>query len=444
MNPMSPMSPVSGAVTRPRAAGSSGGSRTPAGRLHPLAVAVGCGVAALPLLRPAGPGNTAVADAFLLVSIGLMLLAAGRGVLRPASPYAGGVLLLMLGGALAATLADAPLGSAVVLAQDLLLLLWATAITCGAQDPAVLSAAVTTWARLAPAYALVGVLAYLVGVAPLSGVTSADGARASYTFGDPNYAGNYLVLSLFVVAAARRPRSGPLRAASMLVMLVAIAFTGSNGAAATLVVGGLTVLVVRSYRRYGVQLAALTIAGAAMLGVALVGVVLPHVDLQPVRDAAAGSVPLLRDSVGRTGSTSERATINAEGYRLYLDGQATGYGPAQTKASLAAAQAPYVKEAHNDYLATLLERGVVGCAGLLLLGAAAVRRCTVLVTHPGATGLADILPRPWLLVAGLPVMALAGGFYEVLHFRHLWTWLGIVAAVSLRSEAEARHRRGRP
>lgn len=436
------MSPAQTATTS--AAAPAAATRTPAGRLNPLAVAVGVGVATLPLLRPAGPGNTAVVDLFLLISIGLMLLGMARGVLTPSSPYAAGVLVLMLGGALAATIADAPLGSAVVLAQDLLLLLWATALSCGAQDLRVLSAAVTTWARVAPAYALVGVLAYVGGVAPLSGVTDADGARASYTFGDPNYAGNYLVLSLFVVAAARRPRAGVLRAASMGVILLAIAFTGSNGAAATLLVGGLAVLVVRSYRRHGPALAVLTIAGSAMIGVALVGVLLPHVDLQPVRDQAAGSVPLLRDSVGRTGSTSERATINAEGYRLYLDGQATGYGPAQTKASLAANQAPYVKEAHNDYLATLLERGVVGCLGLLLVGAAAVRRCTVLVLHPAPTVLADILPRPWLLVAGLPVMALAAGFYEVLHFRHLWTWLGIVAAVSLRVHAEALHRRNQP
>jgi len=28
-------------------------------------------------------------------------------------------------------------------------------------------------------------------------------------------------------------------------------------------------------------------------------------------------------------------------------------------------------------------------------------------------------------------MVTAAGFYEVLHFRHLWTWLGLVAALVL-------------
>ena len=84
----------------------------------------------------------------------------------------------------------------------------------------------------------------------------------------------------------------------------------------------------------------------------------PRVDLTSVRVAAAESVPLLRDSVGRSdGSASERQALLSEGTRLWFSGQGTGYGPARTKATLLAFQAPYVKEAHNDYLATLLERG---------------------------------------------------------------------------------------
>jgi len=35
-------------------------------------------------------------------------------------------------------------------------------------------------------------------------------------------------------------------------------------------------------------------------------------------------------------------------------------------------------------------------------------------------------------------MATAAGFYEVLHFRHLWTWLGIVAALVLAMQDHAK------
>jgi hypothetical protein len=35
-------------------------------------------------------------------------------------------------------------------------------------------------------------------------------------------------------------------------------------------------------------------------------------------------------------------------------------------------------------------------------------------------------------------MATAAGFYEVLHFRHMWTWLGLVAALVLAMQDEQR------
>ena len=57
-------------------------------------------------------------------------------------------------------------------------------------------------------YSGVVLVAYLIGFSPLTGVTAQDGVRASYTFGDPNLAGNYLVTSLFMMAACQRPRGG--------------------------------------------------------------------------------------------------------------------------------------------------------------------------------------------------------------------------------------------
>ena len=54
---------------------------------------------------------------------------------------------------------------------------------------------------MAVVYSAVAIVAYLIGFAPLSGVTAKDGVRASYTFVDPNLAGNSLVTSLFVMMA---------------------------------------------------------------------------------------------------------------------------------------------------------------------------------------------------------------------------------------------------
>jgi hypothetical protein len=42
------------------------------------------------------------------------------------------------------------------------------------------------------------------------------------------------------------------------------------------------------------------------------------------------------------------------------------------------------------------------------------------------------LPRPAALVAALVAMALAGAYYEVLHFRFVWLLLALMAAVGAR------------
>lgn len=390
-------------------------------------------VSLLPFLRPAGPGNTAAADLFMGAAIVAALLWVTYERLPVSLPYAVGVAGLVLGGALAATVNGAAPGVVLVLLQDVLLLAWAVTLALGRHDRRVTAAAVGAWSWTAPVYSGVMVGAYLLGLDAVSGVSAVDGVRASYTFGDPNLAASYLVMSLLVMAAARRPRSPALRRLGYALVLTAIFFTGSNGALLTLLVVGAVVGGVGLYRFGGGGAAGLARLGVtAVLGLVLVGVVPQHVDLDGIRAEAVGSVPLLRDSVGRTtSSTSARSTIVEEGFALFLRGDAVGYGPGQTKEALRATQAPYVKEAHNDYLATLVERGIVGGLGLLALAGAVALRCLRLGTGRLPDAYASIVPRAWLLAVGAPVMAVSAGLYEVLHFRHLWTWLGIVAALVL-------------
>jgi O-antigen ligase len=336
----------------------------------------------------------------------------------------------VLGGALAAAVSSAPVGSALVIVQDLLLLAWCAVLALGRHNPAIIGVTTRAWCLTAAIYSGVMVFAYLLGINAVAGVSAKDGVRAAYTFGDPNLAGNYLVVSLFMMAACKRPRSPGIRRVGYVLVLTAIVFTGSNGAMLTLLIGSTLAFALTRYRRYGARDGVTALAVSALLGVVIVGVVIPRVDLDQLREHASGSIPLLRDSVGRSGSsTGERTTIVSEGAKLYLQGDATGYGPARTKATLRSTQAPYVKEAHNDYLATLLERGFVGAVGLLLLGIAILVRCGRLAFGTLPTAYAEAVPRAWLLAVIGPVVAGAASFYEVLHFRHLWTWLGIVAAL---------------
>jgi hypothetical protein len=404
-----------------------------------VASMMGLTVCLLPFLVPAGPGNTALADVGISLCIALAVLWSVREQLTVKLPYLAGIAGLLLGGGFAASAAAAPIGVALVLAQDVLLLAWAAALALGRHNPAIVAAVTRAWSRTAPLYSGVMVCAYLLGLNALSGVSAENGVRAAYTFGDPNLAGNYLVVSLFIMAACKHPRSPGVRRIGYAVVLIAIGFTGSNGAMLTLLVGLMLSLAVTRYRRSG-ALAGLTTLAASILVAGVVFVfVMPRVDLNQVREQAAGSIPLLRDSLGRSdSSTSERATIVEEGTNLWLRSDATGFGPARTKATLASSQAPYVKEAHNDYLATLLERGLIGALGLLVLGLAVLVRCLRLVVGTLPQVYADLVPRAWLLGVLGPVMATAAGFYEVLHFRHLWAWLGLIAALVLVMQDEER------
>ncbi|HWD77997.1 MAG TPA: O-antigen ligase family protein, partial [Kribbella sp.] len=306
-----------------------------------LVAMMGLTTCLLPFLTPPGPANTAPADAGILLCIVLGLLWAGREHLPIRLPYSAGVAGLMLGGAFAAYVAVAPVGSGLVLIQDLLLLMWAAALALGRHNPAIVRAVTVSWCRTAAIYSGVMVAAYLVGFNALTGVSAKDGVRAPYTFGDPNLAGNYLVVSLFVIAACKHPRSPGVRRIAYLLVLFAIGFTGSNGAMLTLLVGVLLSVAVITYRRRGAVAGLAVLATAGLAGGLIAGLVMPRVDLTQLREEAAGSIPLLRDSFGRSANSSgERATIVREGTNLFLEGDAAGYGPARTKATLQATQAP--------------------------------------------------------------------------------------------------------
>ena len=140
----------------------------------------------------------------------------------------------------------------------------------------------------------------------------------------------------------------------------------------------------------------------------------------------------MRDSLGREAESSgSRSDLAAEGLTLWFhDDTALGYGPSNTEATLRASGAPYVKEAHDDYLGTLLERGVIGgIALILLIVGVTVRARRISVTGGLNPELAAIVPRPELLAAACVAIAMSAAFYEVLHFRHVWAIFGLIAAL---------------
>jgi O-antigen ligase len=282
-----------------------------------------------------------------------------------------------------------------------------------------------TWGSIA--WAALLIVAVVSGNALLAGVSDRTGVRASLTFGDPNYAANYFFVSLMMVLATRTPRPRHLRLAAYVLLLAALALTGSNGGILACAVGLTLVFLFYVARRWGAM--PLVAAGSIAVGLGVSALLVSQ--LLPIETWARDSgIPLLRDSIGRSSqSAQERAWLISETIDLYKQGVPWGLGPGSTKPLLQTQLAPYAFQTHDDYIESIVERGLVGAFGLLvLIGSIAVRTLAI-SAKPLATEFAAIFPRTSPLVGAMAGLAVSASYYQILHFRQVWTLFAVVAAL---------------
>jgi O-Antigen ligase len=391
--------------------------------------ATGLAMATLPLLVPAGPANVTPADVFIAAAVVASAVWAWkvRHVWR--YPFLAAIAIYVVGGAIGAVVGPVPGAGVLALVQDITLLFWCWAIVNVCSTPRRLQIVLGAWAYSALVWTAVLVAGLVTGMKVLSGETVREGARTTLTLSDPNYAGNYFFISLMIVLASGRPRRLSARIAACVMLGVAIVSTGSNSAFASLASATAAFFLLRLYRRRGARPALIALACIAVVGYAGASTI----RFSSIQQwAQRSSYSFLRDGIGR-GDTAiaERSTILSESLHLYRQGGILGQGPGSTKTRLAAAQAPYVKEAHDDYVATLLERGVIGSVGLILLLAGLLQRSFATVTRPLVRGFASVVPYPSALVAGVIGALVGSAFNELLHARHVWALFAIVAALSV-------------
>ncbi|MDT5050780.1 MAG: hypothetical protein QOG75_6699, partial [Mycobacterium sp.] len=387
-------------------------------------------VAALPLLKPTGPFNTSPVDVAGLILVVAVAVASRTKRLRVQLPYAVPIANFGLAGTLGALAGPVPAFGLTAVVQDIILLSVCGAIATIARDERVKRLLMRTWAISGLCWAGMLVVGVVTHVTALSGGGIRYGARASLTTGDPNLAANYLVVSMFMLYAARWPARPVRRVGATLVLLAAVLLTGSNGAIVAALIGALVSAVAAICIRTGWRL----LPGLVALGAfgVLLTAMAPVARWQQeiVTNAQASSIPIVRDSFGREEqSSSTRHTLLDESIQLFHSDGVLGTGPASTKHLLAAGQFPYQKEAHDDYMAALTERGALGVLGLALLIGAAARRVSAVTQVPRSSGRRVMAPAP---VVGCAVaLATSGLFYEILHFRQLWVFLALIATVPM-------------
>jgi O-antigen ligase/polysaccharide polymerase Wzy-like membrane protein len=385
-------------------------------------------VALLPLLVPAGPANIAPVDVPIAVALLACLLWAGISGHRWRFPYVLPVGLLLAGGAIGAIVGPVPRAGIIALVQDLVLIAWCWAVVNLCSRARNLRILLATWVYSSIVWASLVFVGLATGSTFLTGQIERQGTRVQLTLADPSYAANYLLMSFMLVWATGRPRRPAARFAASVLLLAAMVPTGSNSGMLSLLVGTTVAVVMSVHRRHGYAPAAAVLAVLALGGYGAVS----GIDLTELQERAHGSRhAFLRDGIGRGTSVNQRSMLMGESLELYRSGSPLGEGPVSTKPRLRAEQAPFIKEAHDDYLAALIERGLIGLVGVTVL-VVALSRHALRAARPGLSReFAATVVRPHALVGALAATMVVSVVYEIFHVRHVWTLFAILAALSI-------------
>jgi hypothetical protein len=388
--------------------------------------AVAAAIAALPLLTPQGPANTAPVDGFILLAMAVTLLWAGPSRQPLRFPYVAGIGTMIVAGCVAALFGNFPHTSLLAIIIDIFLFGWVTTVAnVGRTGPAA-GFLVRAWCVTGSAWG-VGFVAF---IGPAAGTSAGYSGRVGFTLGEQNGAGLYFALTILMILAGRWPRQLWWRVPVLACLVFDLLLTGSLAGITGLFAGLALALVVRTATRSGgaaalALLAVLAVAGAGAYEVVHRG----HV----VEQAQSSQNVLVRNSIGRAQqSTWERQMITQETLHLWRTSTVLGLGPGATKNTLQRQQAPYPKEAHDDWAAILVERGVLGFLGLLLLVGEIIVRASRTGSHRRlGPGLSTGLPAPEFLIGALATVVDYSFTHQILHDRTVWTLFGLLAAFSL-------------
>jgi len=382
----------------------------------------------VPLIRPHLAAFVTPADVVMGAAVVMSVLWLGARMHLVRFPLAVPVALMAGAGALAGMVSAFPKLALIAVAQDLILYGWFLAIVNVCRTAELLEAAIRAWVWSSVVWAGLLVAAVIGGWSGIAGQT-VEGGRAELTFDSPNQAGLYFALSLMLMLAARFPRRPRARLFAGAVLGTALVLTSSNAALAGVLIALLVVVVVQVRRGSSGAVGAVVATGVVITLMSASVFAFVHFDVTGA--AQRSEISVINNTLGRADRSREgRIGIVDQLRDLYLVGGVVGLGAATTKMTLAAAGDPDPKSAHNDLLASFVERGLIGGVGIILLILSLILIAASIV-RPLRRSFSTIVPRPSFLVGGLVVILFASLTHEVLHFRFVWALLALIAALHL-------------
>jgi len=387
-------------------------------RIHFLILA-----ALLPLLTPALPGNTAFVDyanvAFFAPFALFLLL---RGGVRACYliPY-----LLILFASLMATINSQVVGvNLATLAQEAYLLVLATFLFNMLETEEDIRFLLRMWF----------LTACVIGALALSELAVDPGVRARATFENPNLTSSYLGMSVFLLLVPGVIPWRVVRVGSWLLILGGALATKSMSALLSIGVGSAVLFALTWSRGTRRQRFRMSLVAGFVLVLGM---------------ASLPQLLAMKNYANRMDDSAEgRSLIWQTGIETFLDNPlGIGIGPAGFSNYKVIAGGPFKgtkhKELHSDYLSFLVERGIFGFLALLmLLGTAAMLLWRALGASRDPTRYFTTLA-----LAGMFLFtATDGSTHEMLHYRHVWVLLGVIAAQErlVRRGAPARVAPARP
>ena len=411
-----------------------------------------------PVLVPPGPGRSALLDPFNVIAMGVF--ATTFAITRRAIqvPFITPVFLMSLGSLVAtANAVNAP-AAIFTLLQDAYLYFWFVVLVNVLHERGDLRSLRVAWVVAACCVAVIGLaqVAMRGGEASLMGVLNPKGFRAMGTFDQPDELADYLAMSVFMALSLSTGLGRFLRWGAIALILVAMAATKANGGLISLAAGLAAWAVVRVWT-LGVSPAGWIAGGLVAVSTALIAVWM-------VAGLGVGAARLSRleanSFLGRMGHSSEGRAMIWKSLSLRYQRNPIGIGPGNSRWQTVTIEErerpiaghldtfdtgadPFLsKEAHNDYIAYLLERGPVALIGMLLLRWQVFVR--ILKGRVGARATRERMATGALtasLFGAWVASCLNANTIETLHFRHVWVFLALVCAMEFRP-ALARHASG--
>lgn len=389
-----------------------------------------------PVLIPMGPAQTAIIDLVNAIAIAIFLpkmITGGRAMWIPLILPA---FLITVGSLIAVFNAVAPGASWLTLAQDAYLFVWFIVLVNVMRGRQELTKPRIAWVVVADVVAILGIVMVMIQAhASLGGLVGPKGLRATSTFTNTNELASYLVLSLFVLLSLDRKVSPLFQWGSIGMLGMGLLATKSNAGMLSLAAGLAVWAPLRAWTRHR---SPLKLAAGALLAVAAVMAI-----WWLSAGWGVGSAQLRRfeaqSSLARAGhSSEERSVIWGKLLTRYAKSP-LGIGPGNSKwqplsvSERERKQSYFSKEAHNDGLAYLIERGPLGLLGLLIALAQVIVMLTIWLRQSRENGSPEDSGAVPAALAGAMVAWLFFSFtHETLHSRHYWVFLAMICALAAR------------